>query len=241
MEWSDDAILLSTRPHAEAGAVVSVLTRTYGRHAGLIRSSHRLRGVLEPGTHLLATWRARLREQLGAFVLEPTHTVAAGLLDDPLRLAALVSACALVDAGLPEREPMPAAFDGLASLLELLPAPLEIWAPAYVMWEIGLLGVLGFGLHLDTCAATGSNDALIYVSPRSGKAVSASAGEPFADKLLPLPAFLLGKGLGNQQQILDVLKMTGHFLERVVFHALHIPVPAARARLVERLAKEILA
>lgn len=167
--------------------------------------------------------------------MELESAVAARFLDDPGRLAALASACALCDACLPDREPHPALFDGLLALFMVLDGP--AWGEATVRWEIGLLAELGFALDLSACAVTGApagadgaNDVLTHVSPRSGRAVSASAAEPYLDKLLPLPGFLVGRGGGGVDEVAAGLALTGYFLER---SALHGPLPAARLRLAD--------
>ena len=231
MDWSDQGIVLSARPQGEGSAVATLLTRGHGRHAGMVMGgrSARQRGTLEPGTLVHVRWRGRLPEHLGHFTLEPVKGYAANFFDDAQALAALISACALVEAALPEREAHPALFDGLLALFELLESP--AWAESYVRWEIGLLAELGFGLDLDRCAVTGANDYLAYVSPRTGRAVSASVGEPYRDKLLRLPGFLIGLGGGGPQEVREGLRLTGHFLER---HVLNGPLPPARARLSER-------
>jgi DNA repair protein RecO (recombination protein O) len=231
MEWSDQGIVLSARPHGEGGAVATLLAREHGRCAGLVMGgrSTRQRGNLEPGSLLAVRWRGRLPEHLGHFTVEPLHGYAAAFLDEPLKLAALSSACALVEAALPEREPHPALFDGLLALFGLLDTP--AWAEAYVRWEVGFLTETGFGLDLDRCAVTGTNDYLAFVSPRTGRAVSASAGEPYRDRLLPLPGFLIGLGGGGPTEVGQGLDLTGHFLER---HVLNGPLPPARLRLRER-------
>lgn len=235
MEWTDQAIILSARPHGENSAILSLLTQQFGRHAGLWHGLQRNRATVELGTVVQATWRARLRDQLGQYSLEVVRPVAAWFFDDPIKLAALVSACALTDAALPEREAHVGAYHGLMALFDVLAQPQDIWAPAYVQWELGLLATLGFGLQLDQCAATGGNDCLAYVSPRTGRAVSASAGQPYAARMLPLPPFLIGGGLGTANDIINGLQLSGHFLERMVFNALHLPLPAARERLVSKL------
>ncbi|HET8728399.1 MAG TPA: DNA repair protein RecO [Alphaproteobacteria bacterium] len=234
MEWRDDGIVLSTRRHGETGTVVVLMTRDHGRHAGLTRGQ-RLRAQLQPGTKVAAVWRARLSDHLGSYALEPTESVAALMIDDPLKLAALSAACALVEAALPERAPYPNVHDGLAALLEALKGP--FWDAAYVQWEIGLLRAMGFGMDLERCAATGTNDQLAYVSPRSGRAVSLSAGEPYRDRLLPLPAFLIGRGEADPPSVLAGLDLTGHFLARNLFAQAHLHVPAARERFVDRYRK----
>lgn len=230
MDWTDEAITLSWRPHGESGAVASVLTRDHGRHAGLVRGgrSSRMRATLEPGTQVTCHWRGRLAEHLGAFDLEPIRAFAPGLLDRSGPLAALASACALADACLAEREPHPAVFRGMAALLPALEG--EHWGEVTVRWELGLLAEVGFALELDVCAVTGVNDLLTHVSPRTGRAVSASAAEPFLERLLPLPGFLSGRGGGGPAEVAAGLHLTGHFLER---HVLRGPLPDARARLAE--------
>jgi DNA repair protein RecO (recombination protein O) len=237
MEWSDDGIVLSARKHGESSAIVSVLTAEHGRHAGLLRggSGSRLRGVLEPGNRVRVTWRARLEEHLGSFTqCDMVANISAGLLDDPLRLAALQALCAVAEVALPERERHMAVYAGMLDLLGELGG--ETWAGRYVRWELALLADLGFGLDLSTCAATGTNDDLAFVSPKSGRAVSASAGEPYRDRLLALPDFLLKAqrepGVG---EIAAGLALTGYFLDRHVLGPHGKSLPLARGRLLDRL------
>ena len=231
MEWQDEGILLSIRPHGETAAIVTVLTHHHGRQSGLVRNarSPRQRGALLPGNLISAHWRARLADQLGQLRCELLTAHAAAALNDPARLLALSSACTLADVSVPEHHPMPALFQSTQALLNALAHP--SWPSLYVHWELALLRSLGYGLDLSSCAATGTNDHLIYVSPKSGRAVSASAGEPYAAKLLPLPAFLLSGAEGLPMEIKDGLTLTAHFLE---YHA-GIKLPAARSRLTERL------
>ncbi len=238
MEWTDDGFVLAVRPHGETSAIVSLLTREHGRHPGLVRggAGRRMRGVLQAGNLLRATWRGRLEEHLGSYAVEPLQAFSADLLRDALRLAALSAACAVAERALPEREPHAAVFDGLGILLAALSG--EQWPSVYVKWELGVLTELGYGLDLSSCAATGRNDDLAYVSPRSGRAVSLAAGEPYRDKLLALPAFLLGAGdEGDAAAIAAGLRITGHFLERHLFAPQGSPLPAARLRLAERLGR----
>ena len=230
IEWSDEAVVLGLRPHGEAGAVVQLLTRQQGRHAGLVRGGQgrRLGGVLQPGNRVRATWRARLAEHLGNFTCELEEAVAARFLDDPARLGALRAALAVCEQALPEREPHPACHDGLLALIAALDG--EHWGETYVVWELALLKELGFGLDLSACAG-GGNDELAYVSPRTGRAVSLAAGEPYRDKLMALPGFLVGKGSGGAREVAQGLALTGRFLERHIFHPQDRPLPAARDRL----------
>lgn len=233
MDWQDDGIILSVRKHGESSAIVNVLTRAHGRHAGLVRggSGKRLSGILQPGNKVQARWHARLAEHLGTYTVEPMRAYAANALSDAKRLAALTSACALIEAALPEREPHPAILDALEVLLTSLDDD-SVWPVIYVKWEIGLLSELGFGLDLDHCAATGSMDDLTYVSPRTGRAVSTAAAAPYKERLLPLPAFLLDSSV--EADIATGLKLTGYFLENHVFQHRDTEMPPARRRLAER-------
>lgn len=239
VSWTDEAIVLSARPHGESALVVQLLTRAHGRHAGLVQGgqSRKARAHFQPGTRIAATWRARLAEHLGNLSAEPLGSPLGALLDTPGPLAALASVLALAERALPEREPHPACFEGLVALLDALAG--EHWGEATVLWEIQLLAELGFGLDLSACAATGGNDRLVWVSPKSGRAVSASAGEPYRERLLPLPPFLLGLSAGGPEEVRQGLALTGHFLEQGVFLPHHQPLPPARQRLYARFATEV--
>ncbi len=237
MEWIDEGIVLSARRHGESSAVVSVLTRDHGRHAALVRGARggRLKGVAQPGNQVRLRWRARLAAHLGTFTCELERSAAA-LLASPDRLAALAAACAILDSALPEREPLRRAYDGLAFFLSAL-ADDEGWPAAYVRWEVDLLATLGFGLDLERCAATGRQDDLAYVSPKTGRAVSRSAGQTYSSRLLPLPAFLVDRNAAaTARDIVDGLALTGSFLASHVYQARGGALPAARVRLAERLA-----
>jgi DNA repair protein RecO (recombination protein O) len=239
MEWEDDAYVLSARAHGESGAIVDLLTAERGRWAAHVAggASRRMKPYLQAGSRVVARYRARVSEQLGAATLEPVGEGASSLFDDPAALACLSAAAAVAAGALPEREAHPGAFYGLESLIGALAHP-EIWPAVYVRFEAGLLQELGFGLDLSRCAATGSTDDLIYVSPRTGRAVSRAAGEPYKDKLLALPPFLLGAqaGLGDGDVNLGLI-LTGHFLEQYVFAPLNRPLPPARVWLADRLSE----
>ncbi len=238
-QWQDDGVVLRVRPHGENAAVLMLLTRDHGCHAGFARgvTGPRARGVLQPGNRVVAAWSARVPESLGSFQVELKQSHAPELFDDPLKLAGLSAAMVVAERTMPEREPHQAVYDGLLSLIDIMErADLgDAWIAAYVRWELGLLSELGFALDLSCCAATGRRDRLAYVSPRSGRAVSREAGEPYHVKLLTLPSFLGGCGGGGPGDLTDGMKLTGYFLARHVFGTRGELLPPARTRFMERL------
>lgn len=239
MDWTDEGFVLSARKHGENAAIVTLLTRGNGRHAGLVRGggSRRARGVYQVGNLVSARWRARLDEHLGTYSCELLYPYAAQLLGEPLQLLALASAGATLDRLLPERAPHPETFDAFRKVLEAFRTG-NSWLEDFVRWELSLLFALGYGLDLSRCAATGVADGLTYVSPRTGRAVSAAAGEPWRGRLLRLPSFLTqDAGVGALPEIADGLALTGHFLARCAKETAAQPLPEARARLVDRLRK----
>lgn len=240
MEWSDEGVVIGVRPHGETAAVVELFTRTHGRHTGLVHGgrSRKSRPVLQTGNHVTATWKARLAEQLGHMALELNRGYAAAAMEDPLALAALSSMCALTRL-LPERDPHPDLYEVTLFVLSFLDDP-SIWPALYVRWELVLLAELGSGLDLDSCAATGSTEELIYVSPKSGRAVSRAAGEPFRDRLLILPPFLLpvrptgANAIVTAEDVAAGLRLTGYFLQARIMTPRGGDLPEVRQRLLRQ-------
>lgn len=242
MHWQDHGIILGARRHGETAGIVSILTREHGRHHGLARgiAGKRLRGVVEPGNAVTCGWSGRLADHLGIWTIELDRAHAAAVLEDPLRLAGVAAAAAMVEACLPEREPHPALHDGLGILLDAIAAGDSSWPFVYVRFELGLLSELGFGLDLSSCAVTGETSGLTHVSPRSGRAVTEAAGLPYAAKLLRLPSFLAaGRGgppaNDSYRDLADGFTLSAFFLEQRVFAAPGQAMPPARGRLVDRL------
>ena len=235
-EWQANAIIISAQPHGEGNAVVSLLTAEYGRYAGLVRggASKKMRGMLQPGNQVQASWRARLSEQLGQMQVELTNAVAARFLDSPMRLAGVASVCALLEGVLPEREPHAGVYAGTDALLSLIIMDNENagWLEGYVRWELGLLHAAGYQLDLDRCAASGETANLAYVSPKSGGAVSQHHAGQFASRLLALPRFLGGVSCPTHDWVAG-LDLTGYFLVKRVFAAHNTDIPAARRRLAD--------
>ena len=238
MEWTADGIILGARPFGEADSLLEIFTRDIGRAAGLVHggSSSKKRAHLQPGTLVRVTWRARLSEQLGHFYpIEPLDAGAAASLSDRLSLSALSAALSMVRSTTAERQPYPALYDVLRLVLQSTTQP-DVWPALFVRWEAGLLAELGYGLDLSTCAATGVTDNLVYVSPRSGRAVCEESGAPYHDKMLKLPAFL--KDTQAPLSPGDVgagFALTGFFLDRRVFALADKTMPEARTRMIELL------
>lgn len=245
MQWTDQAIVLSTRKFSEHSGIVSTFTLDHGRAKGLVRqvSSRTNRGIYQISNKITATWQARLPEQLGFFKAELIQPVAAICLSEPLKLLGLASTCALLDSTLAEHEAHPHLYHAIIELFNHMLSSQE-WLSSYIKFEILLLEELGFQLELEQCGATGQLDELIYVSPKTGRAISQSAGAPYKDKLLHLPAFLTSNGQNQPIKSLDIkngLELGAYFLNKYVLAPHAMSMPSARTRLYESLIKQSIA
>jgi DNA repair protein RecO (recombination protein O) len=241
MQWTDEAIVLGVKRHGETSVILELMTHGHGRHLGLVRGGGgtRLRGVLQPGNAVTATWRARLDEHLGQYTVEGLNLRAAGFLSAAHALHGVTHLAALCRL-LAEREPHAGIYDALDAILSSLDDP-RLAAPMIARFELSFLAELGFGLDLSSCAATGETADLIYVSPRSGRAVSGAAGQAYRDKLLRLPAFLqTGDEPQSPADLADAFALTGFFLDRHAFTPRGLPLPEARARFVTALAASLV-
>ena len=241
MEWRDQGILLSSRRHGETSAIIEMFTPSKGRHVGVVRggTSRKIAPILQPGAQLDVAWRARLEDHIGSFTVEPVRSRAAVAMGDRLALAGLNAVTALLSFCLPEREPHAPLYERTQVLLDLLGQG-DVWPLAYLQWEIGLLEEMGYALDLQTCAVTGATDDLIYVSPKSGRAVSAKGAGEWADKLLPLPDVMRGLGDAPDEEIGKAFLTTGYFLKAHLARDLgDTPLPEARARFVDAFNRQI--
>ncbi len=232
MEWRDEGIIIGVKRHGESSAIVEVMTQAHGRHLGIVKGgrSRRMQTFLQPGNSAECVWRARLDEHLGTFQIETTRLRTAEIMETPLALHGMNLLGTLLRL-LPERDPHPALYESLVVTMEHL-ASREVAPALMVRLEMAVLAELGFGLDLACCAATGVTDDLVYVSPKSGRAVSRIAGEPWRDRLLPLPGFLAGGSHATALEIDDIRKgfaLTGFFLERDVYGPRGLPTPDARS------------
>jgi len=238
MEWRDQGAVLSMRLHGETSAIIEVFTAAHGRHAGVVRggASRRMAATLQPGTQVEVVWRARLDEQIGSYQVEPLQS-RAGVMADRMALAGLNAICAMLHVALPEREAHPQLYRASIGLLDALQGP--AWVPDYLRWEMQLLEELGFALDLTRCAISGSREDLAFVSPKTGRAVNRDAAGDWAARLLPLPPVLLGQGPASPAELAQGFALTGHFLNRSLQPMLNgRPLPEARARLLDLLARE---
>lgn len=241
MDWRGAAILLTVRRHGETSAIIDVFSEERGRHAGVVRggTSRKIAPILQPGAQLDVAWRARLEDHIGAFTVEPVRSRAALVMGDRLALAGLNAVTGMLGFCLPEREAHRPLYRRTEQLLDLL-GQNEVWPLAYLRWEVALLEEMGFGLDLGRCAVTGATEDLIYVSPRSGRAVSRAGAGDWAERLLPLPDVLRGVGNAPDIEVALGLETTGYFLTHHLAPDLgNRPVPDARARFVDAFSRTL--
>jgi DNA repair protein RecO (recombination protein O) len=231
MEWQDEGLVISARKHGETAVILELMTRAHGRHLGMVRGgrSKTMRPVLQPGNLVAALWRARLEDHMGVYSVEPLAARAARWLDRGAALHGVATLAALLRL-LPERDPQGELFE-MADAIALSLDRADAAAPLMARFELALLAALGFGLDLDCCAVTGTRDDLVFVSPKTGRAVSREAGAPWGDRLLPFPRFLQ-EDLGapdSAAEVVAAFRLTGHFLRRDVFAPRGADMPASRA------------
>lgn len=240
MQWSDDGFVLGIRRHGEANAILELMTREHGRHLGLVRggAGSRMRPVLQPGNAVRAQWRARLDDHLGTYTIEPMALRAGALFADSHAVFAVTHLATLARL-LPERDPHEIVYDSLEAIVPHLSEPTAC-AALIVRFEILMLSELGFGLDLDACAATGSDTDLVYVSPKSGRAVSREAGAPWRDRMLSLPAFVTGDAEpAGAKDIADGFALTAFFLARHVLEPRGLALPDARAHFIAAVCRRL--
>ena len=241
MEWREEGIILGVRRHGETSAMVELVTRSRGRQLGIVRGgrSRKQQPVLQPGNQVEITCRARLDEHMGTMTLEPIELRAARLMETPVGLHGIQLLAAYIRL-LPERDPHPRLYDGLEIIVSHFSDPLEA-GELVLRFEIALLEELGFGLDLETCVATGTRENLVYVSPKSGRAVSAEAGAPWHGRMLALPAFLGTLGArADEATLADGFRLTRYFLGRHVWSPRGIEEPAAREAMIASIARGLV-
>jgi DNA repair protein RecO (recombination protein O) len=240
MQWTDDGIVLGVKRHGEASAILDLMTRAHGRHLGMVRGGFgsRLKPILQPGNALSATWRARLDDHLGNYTVEPVNLRASNFFAEPHAIYGLTHLSTLMRL-LPERDPHENLYVLYDTMLDHL-AEARVIAPMVVRFELQLLSELGFGLDLTECVATGATDDLIYVSPKSGRAVSRDAGAPYAERMLSLPAFLRDAAVpAAGRDVADGFALTGFFLDRYVLEPRGLMLGDERTHFIAALARAL--
>ena len=240
MDWREEGVLLAVRKHGETSAIIEVFTEGHGRHAGVVRggTSRKIAPILQPGAQIDVAWRARLEDHLGAFTVEPVRS-RADLMGARDTLAAMNAVTSLLSFVLPEREAHANLYRRTLAVLDMIGNG-DFWRLGYLRWELALLDDLGFGLDLGRCAVTDRSDNLVFVSPKSGRAVSRAGAGEWADRMLPLSPALVGMGEGGDRDILDGLQVTGHFLGQHFAPTLgDRPLPAARQRFIDLIARGV--
>lgn len=246
MHWEDTGFIIQRQRHGEHGLIVSALTCEHGVHRGMVRSLRKSGAICQPGNQVALHWSARLEEHLGHFSCESEAAYTAHIFSSPPKLLALEALCDTLYRTLPEREPQQDIFYAFQHFIRHMTDPLsslQEWMADYVKIELLLLTTLGYGLDLSCCAATGETESLCYVSPKSGRAVSAEAGAPYHDKLLPLPCFLTQpEHTPDKSEIIDGIRLTSYFLEKYIFSLQHAKMPSSRVRFArEVIEKDICA
>jgi DNA repair protein RecO (recombination protein O) len=240
MQWTDEGIVIGVKRHGEASGILELMTRAHGRHLGLVRGGFgsRLKPILQTGNSVSASWRARLDEHLGNYTVEPLQQRASNFFSSPHAIYGVGHLAAMMRL-LPERDPHAGLYSVFEEILDRLEDPV-LAAPLVVRFELQLLTELGFGLDLAQCVATGTSDDLIYVSPKSGRAVSRAAGAPYAGKMLQLPAFL--RDLDTEpagRDLADGFALTGFFLERHVLQPRGLTLTDERAHFISALTRAL--
>jgi DNA repair protein RecO (recombination protein O) len=239
MEWRDQGILLSAQQHGETSVILDVLTPSLGRHSGVVRGgkSRKLIPALQPGAQLDLTWKARLQEHIGTFQVDLIRSRSAMVMSDKRSLFGLGAVTGMLLAFLPEREPNEPLFYATEQLLDLLEYP-DVWSRAYLQWELGLLEILGFGLDLSACAVTGQTHDLVFISPKTGRAVSRNGAGKWGSRLLPLFPVMLGQGHNDSKEPVQALEVLGYFFENHACQSLDVKqLPPARLRFLDTLTK----
>jgi DNA repair protein RecO (recombination protein O) len=241
MHWQDEGLVIGARRHGERSVILELMTRAHGRHLGLVRGGvgRSMVGVLQPGNEVEATWRARLESHLGAYTVEPLRARAARLIDRSYALHGLAHLCALLRL-LPERDPHADLFEMARVIADHLDS-LRLGPSLLARFELASLTALGFGLDLDACALTGSRDDLCYVSPKTGRAATREAGEPWRERLLRYPEFLRASNFEapSTDDLVDAFRLTGHFLARDVFGPRGVEIPRARGLYIAAISEAI--
>ncbi len=238
MQWTDEGIVLGVRRHGEASAILELMTREHGRHLGMVRGGFgtRMKPILQTGNSVSANWRARLDDHLGNYTVEGMRLRASSFFGASHAIYGVTHLAALMRL-LPERDPHADLYSVFEGILDRLDDPVAV-APMVARFEMQMLSELGFGLDLEQCVATGDTADLIYVSPKSGRAVSRGAGAPYADRMLRLPGFFGDvNAVPAAGDLADGFALTGFFLSRHVLEPRGMKLSDERSHFIAALGR----
>ena len=229
MRFEDQGIILGLHPLGESKKIVTVLTHDHGRHKGVWRPRKNLH--LQPAALVTCVWHSRLVEQLGTWTFDMNLQTVAYFIQNPMLLLAAHSAVSLCDILLPEREPVPKVYKALYDFI------IQRSLKAYCFFELSLLNDIHFPLDLKRCALGGELIPPVYVSPKTGKAVSGERAGAYIPRLLPVPVFMHTECDPLLPDVLAALHLTGYFLERYRLDHDNKPLPLVRQRFITHLKK----
>ena len=244
LHWQSEALILKADKFGDHDAIVHVFSAEHGLSRGVVKAGFatKRRADMQLGTLAEVTFKARMAEHMGSITLEAKHSFAARVMQDPLKLAAVGSMLSLLSASLAEHDPHPELYRKTIHFLQhaVVGEDSLLWLTEYARLEFALLEEVGFGLDLSSCAATGETGDLAYVSPKSARAVSRTAGAPYKERLLPLTEVMRNGHYiaDNYKEIWDSLCVSGHFLETSLFPALNRPYPLLRGHFLAVLTRQ---
>lgn len=233
MKLTDTAIVLLMKRRSAKSAIITVLTHKHGIYSGYISINKRLFCALQIGNILQIEWSARLSTQLGLLYFELLESMSAFFLHNPNKILALCAVAKTLAKTLPERVPQRKIYDAFYSVLLCMKRSRQ-WMAQYIKLELIILEQLGFGLELKKCPVTCSTQDLRFISPKTGRAISYTAGTPYKDKLLHLPQALYD--INNdiecvqhiETQFVKCLEVINYFLYKHCFEPSNIHIPIER-------------
>jgi DNA repair protein RecO (recombination protein O) len=234
----DEGIIISKLKYGENSLIIKIFTRENGVCSGLLKGIKKYGAVAQVGNFVKTEWKGRLTEHLGNFSLELLKPYSSDFFSCYKKMLALNSASAVLAKVMPEKESYKQLYFSYIQLLDSLRG--ENWVQDYVMFELNVLQTMGFGLDLASCVATGTTSELVYISPKSGAAVSRDAGQAYHDKLFQMPTFFRDgseKATSNTQEILEGLRITRYFMAKYLFAEFNYSMPSVCHEFFENITK----
>lgn len=245
MKFNDNGIIISCRKYSENSLILKLFTQNHGIYRGFVNSqkSKKTQAIFQIGNLISFEWRSRTEDGLGQLCyLDLVKSYTPKIIFDKLKLSCCSSIFAILDNCFLEREEQNILFEKLQNFLQKIsssPDDKSEFLADYIKLELEILKTLGYGIDLSSCVVTDSVDNLVFVSPKSARAVSFDAGKDYENKLLKLPQFLLAQNDNfDHSHLYDGLKLSGYFLEKFIFSQNNIR-PASRINIENELQKII--